>query len=102
MVSSKERIRIERQFDVMQERMNRQKESITRLLLANTEMSAALMEIADMDGSAPDGQTTPQEYAQERARRAIATVSRMAAATIPAEGESTGKQDPTTDEEKDT
>jgi hypothetical protein len=101
MVSSKERIRIERQFDAIQQRMDRQKESITRLLLANTEMSAALMEIVDM-GERGDPGLLPIAPAVERARSAINSAARMAAATIPAEGESTGKQDPTTDEEKDT
>lgn len=45
MVSGKERLRLERQWNEMKERMDRQYQSITRLAALNTHLAAALLEI---------------------------------------------------------
>lgn len=79
MASQNERQRWERWYDQVTERMERQKQSLVRLVAINTEAMAALEEIAAMDGSAPDGQTTPQEYAQERAQLALTRIKSSAA-----------------------
>ncbi len=81
MASIKERERWERWYDAVDDRLNRQRETITRLVLLLTESVAALEEIAAMDGSVPDGQTTPLEWAQERARLALDRIKEPAAAT---------------------
>lgn len=82
MASTKERQRWERWYDEVMARMRRQIDSINRLVLCLTEATAALEEIAAMDGSAPDGQTTPLEYAQERARLALGRMKEPAAAEM--------------------
>jgi hypothetical protein len=46
MVSVKERQRLSRMFDQMQEKLERQRASITRLVAENVAMSAALAEVA--------------------------------------------------------
>lgn len=80
MVSTKERQKLALMFERQATHLKNQQASINRLLLIVTEARAALLEISDMDGSAPDGQTTPQEYAQERARLGLAAMDRAAEA----------------------
>jgi len=48
MVSGKERLRLERQWNEMKERMDRQAAALTRLAALNTHLMAALLEIAGM------------------------------------------------------
>lgn len=68
-VSGKERARLAREFDKQAANMQRQKESITRLSLMNTEAMAALFEVASHEG-ALDGM-------RERAQDAIARIERI-------------------------
>lgn len=91
MVSGKERLRLERMFDKMRERMDRQKKIIDRLTLVQIEQSAALLEIANGD--------LVESGMRRRAQEAVATVERLRSGNGPEEEES--GQDPTTDEEND-
>lgn len=60
---------LDRQFRELQKRNDRQKAALTRLLAANTEMSAALFEIADGDLS--------ESQCVGRAQKALDAVSAM-------------------------
>lgn len=102
MVSQNERQRLSQQFDRMQARIDRQKDAITRLGLANTEAVAALAEIADMD----PGPKARGVWAKElrvvttRAQRALDSIAVKAAAAVDGDqGES--NQDPTEDGDTD-
>lgn len=55
MVSGKERLRLERQWNEMNERMERQKAALTRFAALNTHFAAALLEIANPDTDGLDG-----------------------------------------------
>ena len=77
MPSRNERERWERAWGQMVERMERQKQALTRLVLVNTETVAALEEIVDGD----DG---PRTIAQAR-RRAQEALDRIGAAAAAAE-----------------
>lgn len=48
MVSGKERLRLERQWNEMKERMDRQAEALTRMAALHTHLMAGLLEIANM------------------------------------------------------
>lgn len=92
MVSSKERLRIARWIDNLIARINRQKGSINRLLLANIELAAALSEIADAENGPKNiGQ------ARKRAQAALDSVAQAAAAIDGDKQES--EEDRTIDEE---
>lgn len=93
MVSVKERARWERWFDAVTERMERQKKSLTRVVLLLTEAMAALEEIAAM------GDTDDHGYraAQERAQQALEKIKSPAAAAAVEEAESEQDQEPVQD-----
>lgn len=56
MVSGKERLRLERQWNEMKERMDRQAEALTRMAALHTHLMAGLLEIsnAPAEASKPD------------------------------------------------
>lgn len=76
MASSKERLRWEKWFSDVTARLERQKKSITRLVAANLEFSAALLEISHM----PEYVDNEPNPAVQRAQEALARVAEPAAA----------------------
>lgn len=64
MVSSKERLRIEREFNVLMKHMEHQKRSIERLMSLTVVQGAALYEIAE-------GDMTRATQMRERARKGL-------------------------------
>lgn len=77
MVSGKERLRLERQWNEMKERMDRQYQAITRLAALNTHLAAALLEIKNstpgVDFAASDAiniATVALDAAEQMARAA--------------------------------
>lgn len=98
MVSGKERFRIARQIDRLNERIHRQKDALTRLGLANTEMAAALFEIANMDPPLGMEDDNRGERAVAIARAAIESVAVKASAAIGGDTEES-TQDPNESEE---
>lgn len=91
MVSSKERLRLERMFDSMKQRMDRQKASLDRMAASHIELTAALFEIAESD--------LIESGMRARARRALESVAAQSAATLVEQGESDESGDPTPGEE---
>ena len=72
------------QFRQLQTRNDRQKDAIGRLLLANTEMSAALFEIADGD--------LTESQCVSRAQKALDTVAAMVSSE-PGSGKAEDQED---------
>jgi len=64
MVSGKERLRLERQWNEMKERMDRQQQSITRLAALNTHLAAGLLQIANAQPGIDWTATDAAELAQ--------------------------------------
>lgn len=83
MASSKERLRWERQFDAITRRMDRQRDSLTRLMVLLTEANAALFEIEAVGKEIHDDAgewEAAAGRASARAREAIERMAEMAAA----------------------
>jgi hypothetical protein len=92
MASSKERARWEHWYTQVAARVERQKQSITRLVFITTESIAALEEIAAM--TSEDGQTFGD--AVERAGQALQRIKEPAAAEV-AEATDLLESEPDTD-----
>lgn len=92
MASTKERERWERWYDAVMARMKRQKKSLDRLVLINTECVAALEEIVDGD----DGPRTIAQ-ARRRAQEALERIGAAAAAETASVEESERMEDPIPD-----
>jgi uncharacterized phage infection (PIP) family protein YhgE len=97
MVSSKERLRIERWINDLLERIKRQQSALDRLSAAMVEAVSALHEIKDMDA------LDSLLKAQARAQQALDDIAAMTAAAAKArsEAESISVQDPNKSEESD-
>lgn len=80
MASVKERARWERWFDQVTDRMARQRKSIERLVLVNTEALAALHEIAQMGEGHLTTAQLPLTPAIERAQAALDRIEGPSAA----------------------
>jgi hypothetical protein len=93
MASVKERAKWERWFDAVTERMERQKQSLTRVVLLFTEAMAALEEIAADD---PDGEIPASDY-RERAQKALQKIKAPAAAAAVEGAESITAEEPVED-----
>ena len=83
-VSESERYRWERWYEQTNARMQRQSKALTRVVMLLTEATAALHEIAALDGEARmEGTASPAAHkAVERAREALARMEESAAATV--------------------
>lgn len=81
MASAKERDKWERWFNDVSQRVERQKDSINRLVALLTECVAALAEIEAMPDAETIGDLDPIEAAVARAQQALAAVREPAAAT---------------------
>jgi uncharacterized protein YutE (UPF0331/DUF86 family) len=97
MVSSKERLRIERWINELLERIKRQQAALDRTSAAMVEAVSALYEIKDMDA------LDSLLKAQARAQQALDDIAAMTAAAAKArsEAESISVQDPNKSEESD-
>lgn len=89
MASIKERARWEHWFSKVEERMQRQKDSLSRVVLLLTEAIAALEEVAD--------DNTDPEYARTRAKEALEKIKSPAAAVAVSEAESIKAEEPVED-----
>jgi hypothetical protein len=94
MVSSKERLRIERWANKLLERLDRQKEALDRMSLAMTEATAALIEIRETDEWEDGG---PRDRAKEALDYMAALTE--AAARARSQAESISVQNPKESEE---
>jgi hypothetical protein len=97
MASSKERARWERWYEQVTARMNRQKMSIDRLVLINTECMAALMEIAAMEEPVGMEDDNRAPAMRKRAQEALDRVGEAAAATTGKAVESAEVEEPIVD-----
>jgi hypothetical protein len=93
MASSKERLRWERQFSAVTERMNRQRDMLSRAMAMMTEANAALLEIGTGDDLGPDQSNETVEYLRQRAREATARIADPSAALPGAVAESDQQYD---------
>lgn len=94
MASIKERAKWERWFDAVTERMERQKNSLTRVVLLLTEAMAALEEIADMDDHGDEYTLAAITRAQEALEKIKSPAAAAAVEGAESEQDQESVQDP--------